>query len=609
MFQEAIEAVRQGQRARARDLLTRLLQNDRANPQYWLWMSAAVDSRKEHIYCLQQVLELDPENSTARQGLVLAGSRVVTEDVVRPLRRRAWEVESRPEPPTGWRRLWANPLVRVGILGGAALVVLSLVILGIYWPGRRSGAIASRPTRTPGPPPTFTPTPTLIVLATVSPTPRPPLTPGPTPLWMLLEATHTPTPVYVNTPHPISEAYRAAQRDYERGNWEAALEFLVQARQVEPEAPDIPYFAGEIYRQMGDITAAQEAYRQSLLLDPNFAPGYLGQARLLLSQGLRVEADEALKAAVMSDPGYLEAVLLQAEYRIAQGDYTGALEDLEQADALVPDLALVAMYRAQLELAQGEPEQALEMAERALEMDLTLLPGYLVLGRAALEMGALDQAIQALTTYRDQLPDSAQAWQALGQAYLKSGEYEAALKALDKAESLDTAWEEIYLTRALVNLELGAGQAAVNDLLVARNLDPGSFRINLLLGRALLTAERLDEAYATLRGMESLAANERQQAELLFWRAQVADSQGNRRAALADWIALDELAATDIPAPWQATAEAYLLALTPSRTPTASITPTVTSTMTITPTATPTRTPRPTRTPGPTATATPRSSI
>jgi hypothetical protein len=41
---------------------------------------------------------------------------------------------------------------------------------------------------------------------------------GPTPLWMLMEATYTPTPLYVNTPHPISEAYRIGIRAYQRGD-------------------------------------------------------------------------------------------------------------------------------------------------------------------------------------------------------------------------------------------------------------------------------------------------------------------------------------------------------------------------------------------------------
>ena len=52
MLDEAIAAAREGDRTRARDLLTRLLRTDQSNPEYWLWMSSIVDSPKEKIYCL-----------------------------------------------------------------------------------------------------------------------------------------------------------------------------------------------------------------------------------------------------------------------------------------------------------------------------------------------------------------------------------------------------------------------------------------------------------------------------------------------------------------------------------------------------------------------------
>ncbi len=61
MLQEAVEAIRQGQRGRARDLLTRLLRADSSNAQYWLWMSSVVETPKEQIYCLQSILKVDSQ--------------------------------------------------------------------------------------------------------------------------------------------------------------------------------------------------------------------------------------------------------------------------------------------------------------------------------------------------------------------------------------------------------------------------------------------------------------------------------------------------------------------------------------------------------------------
>ena len=74
MLQQAMDALRNGQRSRSRDLLTRLLRVDQNNPQYWLWLSAAVETPKEQIFCLQSAFRLDPDNPTIRQGLTLLGA-------------------------------------------------------------------------------------------------------------------------------------------------------------------------------------------------------------------------------------------------------------------------------------------------------------------------------------------------------------------------------------------------------------------------------------------------------------------------------------------------------------------------------------------------------
>ena len=74
MLHEAIEAVANGNRDRARDLLTRLLRANQSNPKYWLWMSSVVESAKERIYCLQKVVHLEPENRAAQLGLLLYGA-------------------------------------------------------------------------------------------------------------------------------------------------------------------------------------------------------------------------------------------------------------------------------------------------------------------------------------------------------------------------------------------------------------------------------------------------------------------------------------------------------------------------------------------------------
>src|SRR4030042_128554 len=94
MYKAALEAIDQGQTARARDLFTRLLRSDSSKADYWLWMSTLVETSQERIYCLESALRVDPDNDAAKSGLIILGARQRGNEVVLvPLIRRNWEKE------------------------------------------------------------------------------------------------------------------------------------------------------------------------------------------------------------------------------------------------------------------------------------------------------------------------------------------------------------------------------------------------------------------------------------------------------------------------------------------------------------------------------------
>jgi len=73
VFQDAVGALREGDKGRAKDILTQLLKAEQGNATYWVWMSAAVDTNKERIYCLETALKLDPENTSAESCTGVGG--------------------------------------------------------------------------------------------------------------------------------------------------------------------------------------------------------------------------------------------------------------------------------------------------------------------------------------------------------------------------------------------------------------------------------------------------------------------------------------------------------------------------------------------------------
>ena len=69
LLREGIAAARSGQREHARELLLRLVEQDEKSVSAWLWLSSVVESLEDREIYLENVLALEPDHDTARQGL------------------------------------------------------------------------------------------------------------------------------------------------------------------------------------------------------------------------------------------------------------------------------------------------------------------------------------------------------------------------------------------------------------------------------------------------------------------------------------------------------------------------------------------------------------
>jgi tetratricopeptide (TPR) repeat protein len=69
LLQQGIVAARAGKRDAARALLMQVLEGDERNEQAWLWLAGVVDNPEDIRTCLQNVLDLNPTNQQAQQGL------------------------------------------------------------------------------------------------------------------------------------------------------------------------------------------------------------------------------------------------------------------------------------------------------------------------------------------------------------------------------------------------------------------------------------------------------------------------------------------------------------------------------------------------------------
>lgn len=586
LLQQAIDALQMGKKREAREILTRLIRADQENAVYWVWLSAAVESDKERRYCLETAYRLDPQNAAAQRGLALLGIQVSEEISPFPVNRpRAWEKRllATPEEEEQEKAAAGRPVRR--LVGWVALVLLliGLSIGGFFL--SRPQRMTTLPTRTPGPSPTYTLTPTFINATAI---PATPTFSGPPPLWALLDATYTPTPLYVSTPRQPQSAdlQRSASNAYARQDWETFIVAMQQIAQLEPNAADPYYYIGEAYRFQGKYTDAYQAYQRALEIDARFAPAYLGEARVVPAIDPKIDIESLLNKALEYDPNLGEAYLERARYYFANKKYEQALADLERAEQTLPGSPLVSFLRAQIYWQQGEKEQALALAEETQRRDLTMLPVYALLGEIYADRGEYAQAMANLERYLTYQPNDVPAQLLLGKVQYQAGEYQKSEKTLSLLLERAPRQGEAYLYRGLARLEMEKIEAAIDDLDRALLYFPESYTAHLGLARAFFAQEKYGNAYQEAERAYGFAKDNAQKAQAIYWRALSLEKLGEIRTAIRDWNLLlttyKDVAGEEI----LRTAQEHLNML---RTPTPSLTPRATST--------PTRTPQPTKTP------------
>ncbi len=497
MFGEAIRALKSGQRRRARDLLTRLLKTEPNNADYWLWMSATVDTEKEQVFCLQKALKIDPNSIPARRGLVLMGALTPEAAALPPAPSLDEFTPTLPAMKAAGRvgDFFARPrnreILLITLASLVAVVAIGALLIAIFAPQ------VFRPPRvvvvTSTVPPTLSPTATATATATATVEPcRPPDDPNPaTPLAAYWCLTQTPAPPPVPTADTPAEDYASLVRLYtaglsgDTGAWSQVLAktALLRRDQVLSNDPTVYFFEAEALRSTGQYQAAIASYREALDRNNALAPAHLGKALAELAAENTNAAGRSLDAAVAADPASVAAHLARAEFLEARGDVAGALTELEAAQALAPDSPATLSRLALAYSTAGRAVEAQALAEQALAQDPGQVIAWYAQGRAAYTLSDYGAAQRAFSLSIPYLVDAA--------AFAQWFPITAALGAGDLA-----AGEALYFA-GVTQAALADPEAALATLDAALARRPtGLPRALLARGQLHLAAARYAEAQA-----------------------------------------------------------------------------------------------------------------
>jgi tetratricopeptide (TPR) repeat protein len=593
MFSEAVAAARAGEVVRARDLLARLLRADSANPDYWLWMSAVVDSERESVYCLRSVTKMQPNHTLARLGLGVMGQislGMEREGSVKQHRKgpmphaSAGRINSMGE---WWKVRRNRENVAISVLGLAAVTVVIAIALikvdisAIKIPFGGGGAAAPSltavPSETPGGPTeagTYQPVPTLK--STVNPS-------NLIPFATFVGANLTPTSLYGITPMPLTGALDDALKAMREGRYDEALKYLDQVLFVEPKSAQAHYLKGECYRMQWKMKEALEQYELAIALDANYAPAYFGRAMWSKQNNPDNDYDKDLTRAIERDPNFIDAYIERAYFYGRRNRWADALVDLERANQIAPENAFVLIRLGRAQIHNAQADKALDNIIRAQIIDPTILEGYLALGEAYDALKLYSQAIDPLVVYTTYDPGEILGWLRLGEAYTGITQYPQAVDACSHAVDLDVNSVQARLCRGKVYRLTGEYKKAVADLQVASDKAPNLYATQFPYGCALLESGRPDLSIKILTHAVELASTVEEKADAMGWLALSYEAYNNFDRAKVIWKQLMEM--EGVPEYWKTTAYVHYFGLsTPTPGAGGSGTPQATTGKTPTPT-------------------------
>jgi tetratricopeptide (TPR) repeat protein len=561
MFSEAVAAARAGEVVRARDLLARLLRADSANPDYWLWMSAVVDSEREAVYCLRSVTKMQPNHPLARLGLGVMGQISLGREREGPVKQR--RSTAMPHQSAGrvnsigewWQVRRNRENIALSILGIAAVsVIIAITLIQVDLSAMKlpflNGATFSQ---------TSVPTETIETTteSTYQPVPTLKQTVNPSnlvPFATFVGVSLTPTPLYGITPMALTGAIDDALKAMHSGDYTGALAYLDQVLFIEPKSAQAHYLKGECYRFQWKMKEALEQYELAIALDPDYAPAYFGRAMWSKQNNPDNDYDKDLTRAIERDPHYIDAYIERAFFNGRRGKWPEAQTDLERANQIAPENAFVMIRLGRAQIHNGQADQALDNVIRAQIIDPTILEGYLALGEAYDSLQLYSQAVTPLVVYTTYDPEEILGWLRLGEAYTGTAHYPEAVQACSRAVDLDVNSVQARLCRGKVYRLIGEYKQAVADLQVASDRAPNWYYTQFPYGCALLESGRIDLAIKTLIRAIDLSTTVPEKADAMGWLALAYEAYKNYDRAKIIWKDLMDL--EGVPEYWKT--EAYV---------------------------------------------------
>ncbi|GBF49635.1 putative TPR-repeat-containing protein [Leptospira ryugenii] len=297
------------------------------------------------------------------------------------------------------------------------------------------------------------------------------------------------------------------------GKFEEARKAAAKAKEIAPNDARIALLTGNLYQEIGDPTAAIQAYREGQSLAPSDPVLTYNLAISYYKQGKIPEAIEEFQKVGQLSPNSHAAALSYGHLGsifYGREDYDRADYYFREAVRLKPSDAKSYYNLGLIQLKKKNPEEAARYFQKALDTGAQDAEVYRYIAEAFVTMGQPSMAIQALKKGLLLKPSDVDTMFALSELYYKKGELieaESLYRRIIRLTPGDSYTETAYVNLGIILDEMERFQDSIQAFEAVIALNPKSLSARYNAGLAYLHAGMPTKAIENFRKAQAIDAS------------------------------------------------------------------------------------------------------